>query len=244
MNNGYLRHGPPVAGAVLGPPLLVGRRWASSPDWVKLAEAFGATRHARRRTRTSSMDALQGRRSPTDGPVLVDVRVTARGELLPDDPGRPGRAGHGRLSRWASPAPRKSCTSRTSRRRGGIRTGRKHVLSILVENKPGVLARIAGPVRAARLQHRLAGGGPDRRPDDLAHHADGRRRRAPDRPGHEAAAQAGQRDQDPRPRAGGDGGPRAGAVQDLVPGRRRRARRSCSSRRSSAARSWTSRSAR
>jgi acetolactate synthase I/III small subunit len=27
---------------------------------------------------------------------------------------------------------------------GGIRTGRKHVLSILAENKPGVLARIAG----------------------------------------------------------------------------------------------------
>ena len=27
---------------------------------------------------------------------------------------------------------------------GGGRTGRKHVLSILVENKPGVLARIAG----------------------------------------------------------------------------------------------------
>jgi acetolactate synthase-1/3 small subunit len=27
---------------------------------------------------------------------------------------------------------------------GGIRTGRKHILSILVENKPGVLTRIAG----------------------------------------------------------------------------------------------------
>src|SRR5437762_8232942 len=27
---------------------------------------------------------------------------------------------------------------------GGIHTGRKHVLSLLVENKPGVLARIAG----------------------------------------------------------------------------------------------------
>src|SRR5215207_9937424 len=26
----------------------------------------------------------------------------------------------------------------------GVRTGRKHVLSILVENKPGVLTRIAG----------------------------------------------------------------------------------------------------
>src|SRR5919109_3788382 len=27
---------------------------------------------------------------------------------------------------------------------GGIRTGRKHILSLLVENRPGVLARIAG----------------------------------------------------------------------------------------------------
>src|SRR5215210_3031315 len=27
---------------------------------------------------------------------------------------------------------------------GGIKTGRKHILSLLVENKPGVLARIAG----------------------------------------------------------------------------------------------------
>ena len=27
---------------------------------------------------------------------------------------------------------------------GGIHTGRKHVLSILTENKPGVLARVAG----------------------------------------------------------------------------------------------------
>src|SRR6202008_667542 len=27
---------------------------------------------------------------------------------------------------------------------GGLRTGRKHILSILVENKPGVLTRIAG----------------------------------------------------------------------------------------------------
>ncbi|HEX3693216.1 MAG TPA: acetolactate synthase small subunit, partial [Solirubrobacteraceae bacterium] len=27
---------------------------------------------------------------------------------------------------------------------GNLRTGRKHVLSILVENKPGVLTRIAG----------------------------------------------------------------------------------------------------
>jgi len=29
----------------------------------------------------------------------------------------------------------------------GVRTGRKHILSILVENRPGVLARIAGLLR-------------------------------------------------------------------------------------------------
>ena len=46
---------------------------------------------------------------------------------------------------------------------GGLRTGRKHILSILVENKPGVLTRIAGPVRAARVQHRHADGRADRR---------------------------------------------------------------------------------
>ena len=45
----------------------------------------------------------------------------------------------------------------------GVRTGRKHILSILVENKPGVLTRIAGPVRAPRLQHRHARRRPDRR---------------------------------------------------------------------------------
>ena len=49
------------------------------------------------------------------------------------------------------------------------------------------------PVRAARLQHRHAGGRSDRRPSDLAHHAHARRRDAPDRPGDQAAAQAGQR---------------------------------------------------
>jgi len=32
---------------------------------------------------------------------------------------------------------------------GNLRTGRKHVLSILVENKSGVLTRIAGLSRAA-----------------------------------------------------------------------------------------------
>ena len=100
------RHGPPVAGAVLGPALLVGGD-GRSPDWVKLADAFGATRHAREREERAGRTPSR-RRWPTDGPVLVDVRVTTRGELLPDDPRGSGRAGHGRAERWASPGPRKS----------------------------------------------------------------------------------------------------------------------------------------
>ena len=38
----------------------------------------------------------------------------------------------------------------------------RHTLSVLVENQPGVLARIAGAVLPARLQHRLPGRRPDR----------------------------------------------------------------------------------
>ena len=44
----------------------------------------------------------------------------------------------------------------------GTYTGRKHILSILVENKPGVLTR-SRACSPARLQHRHAGGRPDRR---------------------------------------------------------------------------------
>src|SRR4030088_679145 len=45
---------------------------------------------------------------------------------------------------------------------GGLRTGRKHTLSILVENKPGVLTRIAGLfARRAFNIDTLAGGPPD-----------------------------------------------------------------------------------
>ena len=72
---------------------------------------------------------------------------------------------------------------------GGIRTGRKHVLSILVENKPGVLARIAELFarRGFNIDSLAVGATDDL---DLADHADARRRRASDRPGDEATAQA------------------------------------------------------
>src|ERR687884_686544 len=42
------------------------------------------------------------------------------------------------------PGTKETLTLRELEAAAGVRTGRKHVLSILVENKPGVLTRIAG----------------------------------------------------------------------------------------------------
>ena len=81
MNNGYL-------GMVRQwQELFWDRRYSSvemgaSPDWVKLAEAFGAQGHARDRQGRAG-GHLQGRRSPSDGPVLVDVRVTKEENCYP-----------------------------------------------------------------------------------------------------------------------------------------------------------------
>ena len=86
---------------------------------------------------------------------------------------------------------------------GGIRTGRKHVLSILVENKPGVLARIAGLFarRGFNIDSLAVGATDDTSISRITLTSTAR---ASDRPGDEAAAQARQRDQDPRPAAGRD----------------------------------------
>ena len=75
---------------------------------------------------------------------MVDVRVTREENVYPMIAPGAGRARHGGLSAWASPEPRNCCRLEELEASGGLRTGRKHVLSILVENKPGVLTRIAG----------------------------------------------------------------------------------------------------
>ena len=126
---------------------------------------------------------------------------------------------------------------------GGIHTGRKHVLSILVENKPGVLARIAGLFARRGFNIDSLAVGPTDDPtisrftltvDGAAHPIDQVTKQL-----HKLVNVIKIRDLEP----GEHGGARAGAVQDL--GRTAtRARRSCSSPRSSAATWWTCRSAR
>ena len=59
------------------------------PDFVKLAEAYGVTGHALRRTSTRSSRTCK-RAIATDGPVLVDVRVTREENTYPMIP--PGTA--------------------------------------------------------------------------------------------------------------------------------------------------------
>ena len=65
-----------------------------SPDWV-LAEAFGGT--GMRCTDKGEIEDAMQTALETDGPVLVDEPRDQGGELLPDDPRRRSRAGHGRV---------------------------------------------------------------------------------------------------------------------------------------------------
>ena len=70
-----------MAGAVLGPALLATSTWASGPDWVKLAEAYGAT-GVLLTDKTTLVDDLRAALA-TPGPVVVDVRVTREENTYP-----------------------------------------------------------------------------------------------------------------------------------------------------------------
>ena len=67
-----------------------------SPDWVKLAEAFG-WKGMRCDDKDELGDAMQ-EALDDDGPGPARRPRDPERELLPDDPGRRRRPGHGRLS--------------------------------------------------------------------------------------------------------------------------------------------------
>ena len=117
----------------------------SSPDWVKLAEAFGAK--GMRCENSADLEEQMVAALEHDGPVLLDVRVAREENCYPMIP--PGNAARdmveapregGRLMEAGTPQAVKLEDLHVP----GQLSGRKHILSILVENKPGVLARVAG----------------------------------------------------------------------------------------------------
>src|SRR6202034_4258774 len=67
-----------------------------------------------------------------------------RGERVSDDRPGPGGAGHEGVSSVGEPATKELLSLDELEAAVCLRTGRKHILSILVENKPGVLTRITG----------------------------------------------------------------------------------------------------
>ena len=164
MNNGYM-------GMVRQwQELFWDRRYSSvemgpSPDWVKLAEAFGWTGmrcEDKHELEDTMSDGARDRR-----PGAARRARHPGGELLPDDPGRRRRQGHGGLMEAGTPDLIKLEDLEASR---GAHRAQAHPLA------PGrEPARRAGPdrrpVQPPRLQHRHARRRPDRRPRHLADHA-------------------------------------------------------------------------
>ena len=141
MNNGYL-------GMVRQwQELFWDRRYShvdmgSWPDFVKLADAYGATGIRLTEKKTLVEDMRKAIETP--GPGRRRRPRHPRGEHVPDDRARRRRARHGRVRAVGEPGTKELLTLAELEASSGVRTGRKHTLSILVENKAGVLTRIAG----------------------------------------------------------------------------------------------------
>ena len=112
------------------------------PDFVKLAEAYGCLGLRCRDSRRTSTPSIQQALEINDRPVVIDFVVHRDAMVWPMVPAGVSNDTI-QVARGHGPA----CgTARTERRRT---TMSKHTLSVLVENKPGVLARIAACSRGA-----------------------------------------------------------------------------------------------
>ena len=126
------------------------------PDFVKLADAYGCAGFRCERPEDVD-DTIRAAMEVNDRPVVVDFvvhrdamvwpMVAGRGQQRPH-PGRPrhrarsGTARSPRRSSRGSTPTTTGCPRAPTRTEGGTSMS-KHTLSVLVENKPGVLARIA-----------------------------------------------------------------------------------------------------
>ena len=134
-------HGAPVAGAVLGPPLQP-RRHGRAPGLRQARRGLRGHGPALHRQDLAGGGHPCGDRHPRRR--RRGRACDARGEHLPDDRARRRRARHGGVIEMGEPGTKTPLSLEELDAAVGLRTGRKHVLSILVENRPGVLTRIAG----------------------------------------------------------------------------------------------------
>ena len=162
------------------------------PDYVGWAEAMGCVGIRVESSEEVATGHRQGqrRRRPPGGRRLPHRRLR---EGLPDGGRRRVQRRHHGRPLADRERPRMSMYGTDKRH---------HTLTVLVENKSGVLARVAEPVLAARVQHLQPGGGPVGQPAVQPDHHRGRRGVGTARPDHEAARQAdpGGVDQRARPR--------------------------------------------
>ena len=164
------------------------------PDYKLWAEAMGCV-GMRVESPEEVEAAIQKANEIDDRPVVIDFRTDSSEKVFPMVAGRREQRRHHHRPRTREG--HRPVTATTPVTGDAVR---HHLLSVLVENKAGVLARVVGPVRPPRLQHPQPGRRAHRRRALQPDHARGRRGLGAARPGDEAARQARQRPGDPRAR--------------------------------------------
>ena len=131
------------------------------PDYKMWAEAMGCV-GMRVESPEEVQPAIEKANEIDDRPVVIDFRTDSAREGVPDGPGRRvQRRHHRRPSRSRGrPGARPAMTRLTAATAMHGTT----CSSVLVENKPGVLARVVGPVRPPRVTTSTRW--PSRRTDD------------------------------------------------------------------------------
>ncbi len=164
----------------------------ASPDFVKLAEAYGW--QGERVEKPADVDAALARMLASDGPYLLDVAISRDQNVYPMV--APGRAldevigaidvavGAVRTDVPEATKPMEATRRGATDEAHPVRSGGEQARRAVARHRPHL---------AARLQHRVAVGGPHRRSHHVARHGHREGRRRGLRADHEAAAQADQR---------------------------------------------------